>query len=58
MADTQITSFVITRELKQQLESWAKEADRTTSAQLRQILQAEAKRREAQQQQTTGGRNV
>ncbi len=43
-------SFVATVEIKQALEVWAREADRSVSAELRQILMREAQRR---QQQTT-----
>jgi (p)ppGpp synthase/HD superfamily hydrolase len=48
MADSQVTTvhFVATGELKQQIEQWAKESDRTVSAELRQILLAEAARRQ------------
>lgn len=47
----QITfSAVITLDLKQALEKWAREADRTVSAELRLILAREIQRR---QQQTT-----
>jgi len=45
----QITmSFVATRELKQLLESWAAQDDRSISATLRQILMREARRRALQ----------
>ena len=53
MADTQIASFVITRELKQRLEQWAKDEDRSISATLRQILAREAERRQQQKQIAT-----
>jgi hypothetical protein len=42
-------NFVATPELKSQLEQWAKDEDRTMSATLRRILEAEAQRREAKQ---------
>jgi hypothetical protein len=41
-------SFVGTTDLKVLLEKWAKEEDRTISATLRRILEAEAKRREVE----------
>ncbi len=40
-------SFVGTTDLKALLEQWAKDEDRTISATLRRILEAEAKRRNA-----------
>jgi hypothetical protein len=43
-------SFVATKELKQLLEQWAAEDDRTVSATLRQILEREARRRKQIQQ--------
>ena len=43
------TSFVVTAELKQLLEQWAKDEDRTVSATLRRILESEAQRRAARQ---------
>ena len=46
-------SAVVTRELKQLLESWAAQEDRTISATLRQILMQEAARRNRQQQPAT-----
>ncbi len=42
-------SFVATKELKQLLEQWSREEDRTVSAVLRRILEGEAKRRQYQQ---------
>ena len=42
-------SFVATVELKQLLENWAKQEDRTVSATLRRILEQEAQRRNARQ---------
>ena len=46
----QITiSFVGTTDLKAQLEQWAQAEDRSLSATLRRILEAEAHRREGQQ---------
>jgi hypothetical protein len=42
-------SAVITPALRDFLQAAAKEADRTVSAELRQILQAEAERRQRQQ---------
>ena len=47
--ETQIASFVLTTDLKQMLKQWAAASDRTVSAELRQILQAEADRRQRQQ---------
>lgn len=45
----QITfSAVLTVDLKRQLEQWAKDSDRTVSAELRQILTQEANRRQRQ----------
>jgi DNA-binding HxlR family transcriptional regulator len=42
--------FVATPELKQLLEEWAKEDDRSLSATLRRLIEAEARRRKGQQQ--------
>ena len=46
-------SFVATSELKQLLERWAQQDDRTVSATLRQIITQEAQRRATRQQPTT-----
>lgn len=43
---TQITSFVLTTNLKELLKQWAAQNDRTLSAELRQILIQEAARRQ------------
>lgn len=40
-------SFVVTANLKTQIEQWAKDEDRTVSATLRRIVEAAAQRREA-----------
>jgi len=48
MNDPIILSAVVTTHLKQQLEQWAKEEDRSISATLRQILAREARRRASQ----------
>ena len=45
MNGPQTISFMGTTELKQQLEEWAAQDDRSVSATLRRILEAEAKRR-------------
>lgn len=45
MEQTVTFSAVITSALKRQLEQWAKDSDRTVSAELRQILAQEARRR-------------
>jgi len=49
--DSITISFVGTLELKQLLETWAAQEDRTLSATLRQILAREAKRRQQDNQQ-------
>jgi hypothetical protein len=46
MGKPQQITLLITEELKQQLEQWAKEDDRTQSAELRWILAREAARRQ------------
>lgn len=48
MTNRIIMSFAVTAELRDLLKRWAKQEDRTVSATLRQILEAEAFRREAQ----------
>ncbi len=48
MEQTITFSAVITAALKRQLEQWAKDSDRTVSAELRRILAQEAERRQQQ----------
>ena len=48
MTDRIIMSFAATPELRELLKRWAKQEDRTVSATLRQILEAEAQRREVE----------
>ncbi|MCL4296533.1 MAG: hypothetical protein KJ077_12430 [Anaerolineae bacterium] len=48
MTDKVIVSFAATPELRDLLKLWAKQDDRTVSATLRQILEREARRRQAQ----------
>lgn len=48
MADRIIISFAATSQLKDLLKLWADQEDRTVSATLRQILEREAQRRQAQ----------
>jgi hypothetical protein len=46
MPNQQLTrSYVITKRLDALLKTWARQSDRTASAELRQILEAEAQRR-------------
>lgn len=49
MSEHQTISFVATIELKKQLEQWAVQDDRSISATLRRILEAEATRRATRQ---------
>ncbi|MCG3208339.1 MAG: hypothetical protein FOGNACKC_01942 [Anaerolineae bacterium] len=48
MNEQVILSFVATTDIKRTLEVWAREADRSVSAELRQILMREAQRRQQQ----------
>ncbi len=49
MSKEQVTmSAVVTMDLKQALEQWSKEEDRTVSAVLRRLLEEEAQRRKYQ----------
>jgi predicted transcriptional regulator len=50
MSNTLVISFVGTTEQKAWLEQWAKEEDRSVSYVMRQILNSEAQRRQAQPQ--------
>jgi len=48
VSEQTVISFVGTTALKRVLEAWAREADRSVSAELRQILAQEIKRRQQQ----------
>ncbi len=48
MTDRVIISFAATESLRDMLKRWAKSEDRTVSATLRQILEAEAERRKVE----------
>lgn len=50
MQEQKTMSFVLTTRLEDLLKQWADQEDRTVSATLRQILEREAQRRQAQPQ--------
>ena len=48
MTDRVVISFAATEDLREMLKRWARKEDRTVSATLRQIIEAEARRRQVE----------